>query len=81
MADRPSILDEANSLIPPLTQARQFIKNLPDADRAEWLELLRRGDLYPASAVIALFAKRGVHIDRHMCHKLRSEQAGYVPSR
>lgn len=79
--DKPSILDEVADMISPLTQARQFLANLPADERAEWDALLRAGNIYPASAVMRVFARRGIIMDRHTCHKLRSETDGYVPAR
>jgi hypothetical protein len=77
---KPSILDEVADSVSALTQARQFLANLPADERAEWDTLLRAGNVYPASAV-KVFARRGIIMDRHTCHKLRAETAGYVPSR
>jgi hypothetical protein len=81
MTKRPSVLDEVAAMVSPLTAAREFLNALPADERAEWDELLRRGDLYPGGAVIKVFAKRGIVLDRHMCHRVRVETAGYVPSR
>jgi hypothetical protein len=79
--DKPSLLDEVADTVPPLTQARQFLANLPADERAEWDALLRAGNVYPASAVIRVFAKRGIVMDRHTCHRIRTETEGYVPAR
>jgi hypothetical protein len=78
---KPSILDEVADSVSPLTQARQFLANLPADERAEWDALLRAGNIYPLSAVMRVFAKRGIVLDRHACHRIRTETDGYVPAR
>jgi hypothetical protein len=81
MTKRPSVLDEVAAMVSPLTTAREFLNALPADERAEWDELLRRGDVYPGTAVMKVFAKRGIVLDRHAVYRLRAETAGYVPSR
>lgn len=76
-----ALADEVADLVPNITRARAFMNDLPDAERAEWEELLRRGDLYPITAIQRVFAKRGITLTKMACHRLRVTVEGYVPSR
>lgn len=51
------------------------------ADRDEWLEVLRRGDLYPLRSILDLLKSRGHVTTENALHRVRVSQEGYVPAR
>jgi hypothetical protein len=49
--------------------------------RDEWLEIMRRGDLYSLKSILTLLEKRGFLTTKDALHRYRSALDGYVPSR
>lgn len=65
-----------------LVRIHEFIEKLPKAEREEWLEALRRADLYPTRAVHALLIEHGVKdINENAVIRYRRKLAGYVSAR
>jgi len=74
-----SLRDELNGATNRVALLRQFIETSPDRD--EWLEIMRRGDLYSLQPVLDLLASRGHHTVESSLHRFRASLEGYVASR
>lgn len=58
---------------------RFWVESHPDRD--EWLEIMRRGDLYSLQPIIELLKKRGFITTKNALHRYRAQLEGYVPAR
>jgi hypothetical protein len=74
-----SLRDELGVATNKVALLRFWVDSHPERD--EWLEIMRRGDLYSLSPIIELLKKRGFVTDRNALHRYRSQLEGYVPAR
>lgn len=74
-----SLRDELNNPTNKVAALRYWIESHPERD--EWLEIMRRGDMYSLQSIIDLMKKRGFITDRNALHRFRASLEGYVASR
>ena len=74
-----SLRDEIGNGTNKVATLRYWVESHPERD--EWLEIMRRGDLYSLQPVIDLLKKGGFITDRKALHRYRSQLEGYVPAR
>ena len=74
-----SLRDEIGNGTNKVATLRYWVESHPD--REEWLEIMRRGDLYSLQPIINLLKKRGFITDKNALHRYRSTLEGYVPAR
>jgi hypothetical protein len=61
---------------------REWLESRPKKEREEWLEALRRADLYPSSAILALLEEEGLRgINENTIVRVRRKLEGYVSAR
>ncbi len=58
---------------------KHWISQQPDRD--EWLEVLRRGDLYSLQPIVNLLKARGHETTKNSLHRVRVSLEGYVSAR
>ena len=76
------ILDELAARKNQLAVIHEFIESRPKKEREEWLEALRRADLYSTSSILALLVKHGVSgVNENAVVRYRRKLEGYVSAR
>ena len=61
---------------------REWLEARPKKERDEWLEALRRADLYSSSSILALLEEEGLHgLNENTIVRFRRRLEGYVSSR
>lgn len=76
-----SIKDELKQTIFGSQRLEDYLQSQSDEDREEWLDVLRRGDLYTADAITKILRSRGVDVDKNIVYRYRTKLDGYVPRR
>ena len=74
-----ALRDEIGIATNKVATLRIWVESHPERD--EWLEIMRRGDLYSLQPIIDLLKKRGFITDTNALHRYRSQLEGYVPAR
>ena len=74
-----SLHDELAGATNRVALLRHWVDQQPDRD--EWLEVLRRGDLYSLQPIIDLLKKRGHVTTKNALHRVRAALEGYVSAR
>jgi len=74
-----ALRDEIGIATNKVVTLRIWVESHPDRD--EWLEIMRRGDLYSLQPIIDLLKKRGFITDKNALHRYRSQLEGYVSAR
>lgn len=60
----------------------EWLKTRPKKEREEWLEALRRADLYPTSSIHELLRQHGLtDVNENAVIRYRKKLEGYVSSR
>ena len=76
------VLDELSARKNQLALIHEWIEARPKKEREEWLEALRRADLYSTSSIFALLTKHGLEgINENGVVRYRRKLPGYVSSR
>ena len=76
------ILDELQQARTHLSLIDQFLDGQPKKDREEWLEALRRADLYSSHSIIELMKKNGLDgVNENGIIRFRRKLEGYVSAR
>jgi len=75
------ILEELAPKRNKIAELRAWIDSQPQKDREEWLEVLRRGDIYSTKSILALLVKRGVVINENAVARFRLQMEDYVSAR
>ena len=76
------ILDELQQARTHLSLIDQFLDGQPKKDREEWLEALRRADLYSTASILALMTAKGLDgINENALVRYRRALEGYDSAR
>ena len=77
-----SILSRLEAKKTQVVVLREWLESRPKKEREEWLEALRRADLYPSSAILALLEEEGLRgINENTISRVRRKLEGYVSAR
>lgn len=77
-----SILSRLEAKKTQVVVLREWLESRPKKEREEWLEALRRADLYPSSAILALLEEEGLRgINENTIVRVRRKLEGYVSAR
>jgi hypothetical protein len=77
-----SILSRLEAKKTQVVVLREWLEARPKKEREEWLEALRRADLYPSSAILALLEEEGLRgINENTIVRVRRKLEGYVSAR
>lgn len=76
------ILDELQQARTHLSLIDQFLDGQPKKEREEWLEALRRADLYSTKSILELMKKKGLEgVNENGVMRFRRKLEGYVSAR
>jgi len=76
------ILDELQPTRTQFSLIQQFLDGQPKKEREEWLEALRRADLYSSHSIIELMKKNGLDgVNENGIIRFRRKLEGYVSAR
>ena len=77
-----SILSRLEAKKTQVVVLREWLESRPKKEREEWFEALRRADLYPSSAILALLEEEGLRgINENTIVRVRRKLEGYVSAR
>jgi len=76
------VLKELSARKNQIALINDFLATRPKKEREEWLEALRRADLYSSASILALLIKNGLaNVNENGVVRYRRKLAGYVSSR
>lgn len=76
------VLDELTPKRNQIVILHEWLEAQPKKDREEWLEALRKPDVYPTAAIFRLMVKRGLEgVEENAVIRYRRKLPGYVSSR
>jgi hypothetical protein len=64
-----------------IAELRAWLEAKPKKEREEWLEALRRGDIYSTKSILALIQKHGLDIKENAVARFRLQMEDYVSAR
>lgn len=76
------ILERLETTKNQFVRLNDWLETRPKKEREEWLEALRRADLYPSGAILALLIENGLEgVNENGIVRYRRKLEGYVSAR